>query len=213
MSVKGVGQTLYIGRNGIRIKEFPEKDIRFGYDGLVSIEYQYADNSRYGFLRFKLDVGNIHTFCFRRNGNEPVSRAIPYIKNYAPGVVMEEKDVPFSQKERYGLWSVKKKVLLFVLTFFIFFVIFFELMESFVSINHDDIYITLDEYKRCETGMTYEQCVKIIGSEGEPLVESSILDSNLTAYVWYGDAVSSGSAATLYFMNGKLYTEAQIGLD
>mgnify|MGYP006969051901 CR=1 FL=1 len=99
MSVKGVGQTLYIGRNGIRIKEFPEKDIRFGYDGLVSIEYQYADNSRCGFLRFKLDVGNIHTFCFRRNGNEPVSRAIPYIKNYAPGVILEEKDVPFSQKE------------------------------------------------------------------------------------------------------------------
>ena len=78
MSVKGVGQTLYIGRNGIRIKEFPEKDIRFGYDGLVSIEYQYADNSRYGFLRFKLDVGNILQIPAKRCTHSEInSAAIP----------------------------------------------------------------------------------------------------------------------------------------
>ncbi len=74
--------------------------------------------------------------------------------------------------------------------------------------NHN---ITLDEYNQCQTGMSYQECVEIIGGEGEPLAETNILDMNSSVYVWYGgsDGISN---ATLYFTNGKLTTKAQMGL-
>ena len=72
-------------------------------------------------------------------------------------------------------------------------------------------HITLNEYNQCTTGMTYQECVNIIGGEGEPMAETNILDINSTAYIWYGDD-SSGANATMYFTNGKLTSKAQFGL-
>ena len=64
MSIKGNGQTLYVGKEKITIEEFLERDKIFYYDEIKSIEYQFADNANFGFMRFKLNDGDIHTFIF-----------------------------------------------------------------------------------------------------------------------------------------------------
>ena len=84
-------------------------------------------------------------------------------------------------------------------------------MNNMSSIMHDKK-ITLKAFNQCEIGMTYEQCVKIIGSAGTPLAESEIIDTNMTAYMWYANEYS-GANAELYFMDGKLYQKVQIGLE
>ena len=72
--------------------------------------------------------------------------------------------------------------------------------------------ITLEAYNKCQLGMTYEQCEDIIGFAGTPITESEIIDTNMTAYMWYANEYS-GANAELYFMDGKLYQKAQIGLE
>lgn len=214
MSIKGKGQTLYIGKSKVTLKELLEKDIVLTYDLIRHIEYQYSENINYGFMRFKLTTGNTVTFVFSSKSNEQISRAIDYIINNAPKIEIKEVKEKFYRKERAALWSMKKKaipIVIFLLALLIYAGGIFYSMNVFSSLNKSDQYITLEEYNDCITGMTYDECVKIIGSKGEPMAETNILDVTSKAYIWYGDSVS-GSNATMYFMDDKLYSKAQIGL-
>ena len=71
--------------------------------------------------------------------------------------------------------------------------------------------ITLDEFTRIETGMTYEEVVNIIGCEGELGSEVSVSDITSELYVWYGaDGISN---ANVTFSNNKVMAKAQVGLE
>lgn len=74
--------------------------------------------------------------------------------------------------------------------------------------------ITLSEFNAIENGMTYEQVVNIVGSEGDVL---SSVDLGIGAeyasamYTWEGDG-STGANANVTFQGGKVISKAQFGL-
>ncbi|RFZ80037.1 DUF3862 domain-containing protein [Lacrimispora amygdalina] len=72
-------------------------------------------------------------------------------------------------------------------------------------------YITLDEYNQIDTGMTYEEVQKIVGSAG---TISSQVESNgykIIIVTWYGNG-TAGSNANVTFTNDSATAKAQVGL-
>lgn len=79
------------------------------------------------------------------------------------------------------------------------------------GVSEDSEYITLDEYNQIQAGMTYEQVVEIVGSEGNPTVQSDGAGTSYQMYTWYGNG-TAGSNANVTFLNGTVTSKAQIGL-
>ena len=74
--------------------------------------------------------------------------------------------------------------------------------------------ISLEEFNKIETGMTYEEVRDIIGGEGtlSSSVDMGIGDEYKTElYQWTGDG-TIGANANVTFQNGKVISKAQIGL-
>lgn len=83
------------------------------------------------------------------------------------------------------------------------------------SANTEDAKITLEEFNQIETGMTYEQVVEIIGTEGTVMSESDITGDGqykTTIYSWEGEG-SLGANANITFQSGKVVSKAQFGLE
>ena len=71
--------------------------------------------------------------------------------------------------------------------------------------------ITLSEFDQIETGMSYEDVVAIIGSEGELLSTATAGEITTSIFVWYGkDGISN---ANVTFSNNAVMAKAQIGLE
>ena len=75
----------------------------------------------------------------------------------------------------------------------------------------NDEYITLEEFNQIETGMTYEEVVEIVGSEGTVMSEVSVLDSTTTMYSWYAENGISNANVTI--TDNKVVGKAQLGLE
>lgn len=71
--------------------------------------------------------------------------------------------------------------------------------------------ITLDEFNQIETGMTYEEVVNIIGSEGTLTSETTVGDITSKMYSWNGKSITSN--ATFLFQNDSLTSKSQLNLD
>ena len=71
--------------------------------------------------------------------------------------------------------------------------------------------ITKAEFDLLQNGMTYEQCVEIIGGEGEMSSESAVANIKMAIYTWKGEG-GLGANANATFQNGKLTGKAQLGL-
>ncbi len=74
------------------------------------------------------------------------------------------------------------------------------------SINSPEI--TLQEFNQLSKGMSYEEVVEIVGSEGKPTSDPE--DENSKAFVW--DGVVSESFANISFKKDKLITKIQFDL-
>lgn len=72
--------------------------------------------------------------------------------------------------------------------------------------------ITAEKFNAIETGMTYDEVVNIIGSEGELSSQVDIGGDEYKTeiYVWYGAV--TGSNANVTFQGGKVVAKAQLGL-
>lgn len=72
--------------------------------------------------------------------------------------------------------------------------------------------ITAEKFNAIETGMTYDEVVNIVGSEGELSSQVDIGGDEYKTeiYVWYGAA--PGSNANVTFQGGKVVAKAQLGL-
>jgi len=78
----------------------------------------------------------------------------------------------------------------------------------------NDEKMTLDEFNKIETGMSYEEVVNIIGAEGTVLSESDITGDGkykTTIYSWDGNGML-GANANVTFQGGKVISKAQFGL-
>jgi hypothetical protein len=69
--------------------------------------------------------------------------------------------------------------------------------------------VTLDNFNKIKTGMTYAQVVEILGEEGQVISENEISGYKTTMYQWKGGYVANMNAM---FQNGKLISKAQLGL-
>ncbi len=78
------------------------------------------------------------------------------------------------------------------------------------SNNSKGALITLDEFNKIETGMSYKDVVNIIGANGTLSSESSIGNYTTQIYTWYGSVF--GANANVTFQNGKVIGKAQAGL-
>lgn len=76
----------------------------------------------------------------------------------------------------------------------------------------NDEKITKAEFLKIENGMTYEQVIEIIGSEGELLSETGDKgsDYHTVMYQWKGKGFGASANAT--FQGGELISKAQFGL-
>ena len=86
------------------------------------------------------------------------------------------------------------------------------IQKSMSGVSDNSEYITLEEYYKIDTGMSYDEVKNIIGSHGEL---TSKVDSNgyvIEMYTWYGNGIA-GSNANVTFENGKMTAKAQFGLE
>ncbi len=79
------------------------------------------------------------------------------------------------------------------------------------GVSDDAEYITLEEFNKIETGMSYEEVQEIVGSAGEVSVQSGSGEFSITMVTWYGNGMA-GSNANVTFTNGEVTGKAQVGL-
>lgn len=72
-----------------------------------------------------------------------------------------------------------------------------------------DADISMDKYNQIKNGMSYEEIVKIIGSEGEQSSNSKIGDIEISSYRWKGPNYSNIFGT---FRDNKLTSKSQNGL-
>lgn len=80
------------------------------------------------------------------------------------------------------------------------------------SAKNEEQGITAEKFNAIESGMTYDEVVNIVGSDGELSSQVDIGGDEYKTeiYVWYG--VVPGSNANVTFQGGKVVAKAQIGL-
>lgn len=71
--------------------------------------------------------------------------------------------------------------------------------------------ISYDEYTKIETGMTYDEVCKIVGSYGYEMARTEMVGYQTVIVAWDGEG-SIGANANVTFQNGKVIAKAQAGL-
>ncbi len=82
-------------------------------------------------------------------------------------------------------------------------------------VTSENTRITLEEFNQIQTGMTYEQVVELIGTDGTIMSESDITGDGqykTTIYSWEGKG-GLGANANVTFQGGKVVAKAQFGLE
>ena len=72
-------------------------------------------------------------------------------------------------------------------------------------------YATLDKFNQIEPGMSYEEVVDIMKSEGTVFSESEVMNVNTIIYVWY--AKNGIANMNVTFTDGKVISKTQLGLE
>lgn len=75
------------------------------------------------------------------------------------------------------------------------------------NITTNNKYITLDEFNKVQTGMTYQQVVEIIGGEGNLITEDSY---GSKSYSWEPAPNSGMTTVVMGFTNGVLVTKMKV---
>ncbi|CRI63947.1 conserved membrane hypothetical protein [Thiocapsa sp. KS1] len=70
--------------------------------------------------------------------------------------------------------------------------------------------VTLSQYSRVETGMSYDQVIKILGRPDQELSRSEMAGYVTVMYMWRG--VTAGANMNAMFQNDALINKAQFGL-
>lgn len=76
--------------------------------------------------------------------------------------------------------------------------------------EQDSTKIDADKFAKIENGMTYDEVVSIIGSEGSEQSTNEIGDVKTTTYEWESDG---WGVATITFQNGKVANKTQFGVN
>lgn len=71
--------------------------------------------------------------------------------------------------------------------------------------------MSMEEYNKIQTGMTYKKVVEITGGEGTELSSNEIGGYKTIIYKWDGEG-SIGANANIIFQNDAVMSKAQYGL-
>ena len=71
--------------------------------------------------------------------------------------------------------------------------------------------VTLAQFNQVREGMTYEEVVAVLGSEGVEQSSSNIAGIKTVMYAWNGNTM--GGNMNAMFQDGKLIQKAQFGLE
>lgn len=105
---------------------------------------------------------------------------------------------------------MKKGILIFLCIFIVIGIVTTVILNSSNENLHTE-YITLEEFNKIQTGMTYDEVVNIIGSNGTLSSESEVTGYHTQIFTWQGYGVP-GANANVTFQNNKVVTKAQAGL-
>ena len=79
--------------------------------------------------------------------------------------------------------------------------------KSVSGVSDRSEYITMEEYNKIDTGMTYEEVKEIVGSAGEVTVQSEAGNIKIVIVTWYGNG-AAGSNANVTFTNNEVTAKA-----
>ena len=69
--------------------------------------------------------------------------------------------------------------------------------------------VTMKDYEKLETGMSYSEVVKILGDSGKEVSSGEAAEGRTVTFVWGGDQLGSISVT---FQNDRLIQKSQYGL-
>lgn len=72
--------------------------------------------------------------------------------------------------------------------------------------------VTLANFQALETGMSYEEVVQILGSEGTEMSRTDLAGIVSVMYMWEGEGML-GANMNAMFQNGELMSKSQFGLE
>ena len=82
-------------------------------------------------------------------------------------------------------------------------------VSSEPNVTNTDCAVTVQAYKRLQSGDTYETAVAKLGCKGSEISRSDIPDYITVIYIWEGQPLGANMSAT--FQNDKLISKAQMG--
>lgn len=85
------------------------------------------------------------------------------------------------------------------------------IQKSVSGVSDDSEYITMEEYNKIDTGMSYEEVQEIVGSAGEISSQVETNGIKIIMVTWYGNGIA-GSNANVTFTNNEVTAKAQVGL-
>lgn len=84
-------------------------------------------------------------------------------------------------------------------------------LQDILSDPNNDPLMSLSEYYKIKTGMTYEEVIKIVGSYGTESARTETQGYQIVIISWNGNG-QIGANATVTFENGRVSSKAQVGL-
>lgn len=117
-----------------------------------------------------------------------------------------------SQKKNHGcLLGIMIFLIITASTIAITFNMNSSIQKSVSGVDDSSEYITLEEYNKIDTGMTYEEVKEIVGSAGTISSQVESGGYKIIIVTWYGNGVP-GSNANVTFTNNSVTAKAQVGL-
>ena len=83
--------------------------------------------------------------------------------------------------------------------------------DQSISTNRSGAGVTMENYNKLQTGMTYEQVVDILGEEGKEMSSNDIAGYKNVMYMWKAGGFSVGNMNAM-FQNDALIQKAQFEL-
>lgn len=190
---------IHIHDSGIYIK-VTKREENLRYDEIEKIDYNKAGENENGILDvYTKNKGNLRLkFGITNNEEFDTAKTCIIDRINSEKMVTKNYDLVKSIPQRA---SLKNWIFIFIIGII--------LISIFSNISGNKL--NLSKFNQIQTGMSYEEVVKIIGSEGEVVSESDMFGYHTIMYSWSGKG-STGANAIFTFQNNKLNNKAQVGL-
>lgn len=100
MSIKGITQEMYVGKEEINILTFMANKITLPFSDMKRIDYCYATTWKHGYMNFVMKNNDLTKFSFGGMANDPIARTINFVMQHYPSLDMREYEQGEIEKDR-----------------------------------------------------------------------------------------------------------------